>query len=56
MDIYKKSIYYLKKQDKKIGKKEWNRIAKEKNLLSSRTLEYFLGTTIRQYLNQKSMQ
>ena len=50
MKIYNKSINYLMRQDKKIKRSEWNKIAREKNLLSARTIEYYAGMSIKQLL------
>ena len=50
MKIYNKSINYLMKQNPKIKRSEWNKIAKEKNLLSARTIEYYAGMSIRQLI------
>lgn len=51
MKKYNESINYLMKQNKKIKRNEWNKIAKENNLLSARTIEYIVGKSIRQILN-----
>lgn len=42
MNIYKKSIEYLKKQNKYFTKSQWNKIANENNLLSAKTIDIFL--------------
>ena len=51
MKIFEESINYLMKQNKKITRKKWNKIAKEKNLLSANTIEYIAEKSIRQILN-----
>ena len=52
MNIYKKSINYLKKQNKYFTKTEWNKIANENNLLSARTIEYVSGKTLKKFLKK----
>lgn len=54
MNIYKKSIEYLKKQNKYFTKSQWNKIANENNLLSARTLEYVSGKTLKKLINENA--
>lgn len=54
MKIYNKSINYLMRQDKKIKRSEWNKIAREKNLLSARTIEYVSGKTLKKLINENA--
>lgn len=54
MNIYKKSINYLKKQNKYFTKTEWNKIANENNLLSARTIEYFSGKSLKKLINENA--
>ncbi len=54
MNIYKKSINYLKKQNKYFTKTQWNKIANENNLLSARTLEYVSGKTLKKLINENA--
>lgn len=54
MNIYKKSIEYLKKQNKYFTKSQWNKIAIENNLLSAKTIEYFSGKTLKKLINENA--
>lgn len=46
--IYRDSVSFLLKQDKNITKREWDKIAVKKQLLSSKTLEYISGKSFAQ--------
>lgn len=58
-EIYKRSLNELKKLAKRPTRKEWNRIAVEKNLLSCDTLALLSGksyTTLSKEVRKKVMQ
>lgn len=51
IELYEKSLSLLKQQDKKISKNNWNKIAKENNLLSARSIEYISQEKFKEILN-----